>query len=294
MRKDIKQEIHCFGKIFNLGIYNIVTAENDKQFNLEIEKTLSDEGMTFGNSMKYRVDFNINIGNNTTKIQKEFIKAKQIVTVGVASTEKHLGATSLAINLCKFLNEYQNERSCYIENNNHNTIISLNDFKDALYFQEKRKIEYQGVELYERPDSIASIQKYDYSFYIYDYGNFNELSKEERNSFMSRDLKFMTTSSKIWEYVGIVNCLYYLKDEENTYFYVINTNLEDREEFRANFDKDWKSKIFFAPGNSNPFQVTLENREYYRKVFEPYLLNSVIEEKSRGIKGLFNKKKKGK
>lgn len=282
------------GKIFNLGIYNIVTAENDLRFYEEIEKTISDEGMTFAYSMKYKLDSNVYIGNPTIKVQKEFIKAKQIVTVGVASTERHLGATSLAINLCMFLNEYQNEKCCYIENNNHNTIITLRDCKSSLYFEEKRKIEYEGLELYQRPDSIASIQKYDYSFYIYDYGNFNELSKEERDSFIIKDLKFIATSSKRWEYSGIVDSLYYLKDVENFYFYIINTNLEDREEFRGNFDKKWKTKLFFAPANSNPFKITLENRDYYKKIFEPYLLNSVMEEKNSRFQQFFKRRKKGK
>ena len=37
------------GKIFNLGIYNIITATDDIKFKEELKKTLSEEGMTFGN-----------------------------------------------------------------------------------------------------------------------------------------------------------------------------------------------------------------------------------------------------
>ena len=281
------------GKIFNLGIYNIVTAENNLQFVAELEKTISEEGMTFGNSMKYKVDFNISVGNNTTKVQKEFVRAKQIVTIGVCSTERHLGATTLAINICKFLSEYPNERVCYIENNNHNTIKSLKMMGGSIYYEKQRKVEYAGIDFFQRPESIASIQKYDYSFYIYDCGNFDEMTKEEKDIFLTRDIKFVVTASRIWEYAGIVNCLIGLENSENSYFYINHTNLDERENFKnSNFEKKWFDRIYFSPENANPYSITSENREFYKKIFEPYLLNTKIEEKKKGLKGLFSRNKK--
>ena len=44
------------GRLFNLGIYNIVTAKNDVIFADEIERAFSVEGMTFGNAMKYKIN----------------------------------------------------------------------------------------------------------------------------------------------------------------------------------------------------------------------------------------------
>ena len=114
------------GRIFNLGIYNIVTARNDVMFADEIEKVFSSEGMTFGNAMKYKINDNMLVINKTTKVVKENIKrAKQTITVGIAGTEKHIGATTVAINIVKYLSELTNVTACYIENNNHNSIYSL-------------------------------------------------------------------------------------------------------------------------------------------------------------------------
>ena len=45
------------GRLFNLGIYNILTAKNDVIFADEIERAFSVEGMTFGNAMKYKIKF---------------------------------------------------------------------------------------------------------------------------------------------------------------------------------------------------------------------------------------------
>lgn len=278
------------GRIFNLGIYNIVTASNDIELRKEIEETLSEEGMTFGRAMQYKVDSNISIGNSTAKVEKEFIRAKQTVSIGVCATERHLGATSLALNIASFINEYPNERACYIENNNHDTISSLTNLKEALFFEKQRKIEYKGMDLFLKPNSIADIQKYDFSIYVYDFGNFNEMTNEERNSFLTRDLKFVVTGSRRWEYGGIADCLYHVRHEENTYIYVNHTNLEEREEFKNSFDEFWRSRIYFSLSNSNSFEVNEENRQYFKNILEPYLLNTVIEEKKKGLKGLFSKK----
>jgi len=92
-----KQGDFILGKIFNLGIYNIITASDDIQFIEQFKKTITDEGMTFGNSIKYQIDENnINIGSNKTVVKENYIKVKQLVTIGIASTEKHLRSNNFS------------------------------------------------------------------------------------------------------------------------------------------------------------------------------------------------------
>lgn len=281
------------GKIFNLGIYNIITACDCHEYVKELKQTLSNEGMTFGNSMKYKVDSNIlTIGSGSTKIEKEFIKARQNVSIGIVSTERHLGATTLGINICKYINEYPNEQACYIENNHHDTIINFQNLSRAVYFENMKKIKVDDVDLYRKPESIANIQNLDYSFYIYDYGAFTELSIEEKNSFLLKDIKFVVTGSRIWEYPYIVETIYFVQNDENVNLYINHTNIEEREEVKKSFDNFWKSKIYFSPVNPNPFQLLNENRDYYKSILTPYLINTVIEEKKSRFNGWFKKKRK--
>lgn len=280
------------GRIFNLGIYNIITSSNNLEFMQELEQTISEDGMTFGNAMKYKLDYNmITIGSSGTKVQKEFIKAKQMITIGVLSTERHLGATSLAINICKYINEMPNEKACLIENNRHGTIKSFINFQNALFFEKVGKICFSDIDMFLKPKSIASIQNMDYSFYIYDYGAFNELSENEKNSFLEKDIKFVVTGSRIWEYPKIADTIFYMKDDKNTNLYVNYTKLDEREVFKRNFDSNWQEKIYFSQFNPNPFELLIDNRDYFKKIFSPYLLNSVIEEKKKGLKWLFKKGK---
>ena len=129
------------GKIFNLGIYNIITATEENKYKEELEKVFSQEGMSFGNSIKYKLDNQIISINQTTKLVKEnYIRVKQTVSIGVVGTEKHIGATTLALNLAKYLSELTNIKTCYIENNNHNSIINLIDNKESIYVENSDKI----------------------------------------------------------------------------------------------------------------------------------------------------------
>lgn len=88
--KGYKQGNLLLGKIFNLGIYNIIVSNNDVEFREQFKKTITDEGMTFGNAMKYQVDNTlINFGSNKTVVKENFVKVKQLVNIGVASCESH-------------------------------------------------------------------------------------------------------------------------------------------------------------------------------------------------------------
>lgn len=70
------------GRLFNLGIYNIVSATNDVLFKEELRKTLSEKGMSFANAVKYQLDKNVfAINNNTNVIKETYVKVKQVVTV---------------------------------------------------------------------------------------------------------------------------------------------------------------------------------------------------------------------
>ena len=44
------------GKIFNLGIYNIITATDENKYKEELEKVFSQEGMSFGNDRNVKSD----------------------------------------------------------------------------------------------------------------------------------------------------------------------------------------------------------------------------------------------
>ncbi|MBE5820131.1 MAG: hypothetical protein E7310_04905 [Clostridiales bacterium] len=284
------------GRIFNLGIYNIVTARNDVMFAEEIERVFSEEGMTFGNAMKYKISDSMLVINKTTKVVKENIKrAKQTITIGIAGTEKHIGATTVAINIVKYLSELTNVTACYIENNNHNSIYSLveDESLQTVYNEVLKKITYEGIDLYERPENLADILKFEYEFYVFDFGNFEEMSKEEISSFLTRDLKIIVSGNKTWEISKLIETFMIIGEDINSYLIFNFVRNENKETFRESLGKFWKERASFSEFVPEPFIVG--NRKFYETILKDYLLNTNIEE-VKEKKGIFNilKNKKGK
>lgn len=268
------------GKIFNLGIYNIITATDDVKFKEELEKVLSDEGMSFGNSIKYKLDNNLISINQTTKVIKEnFIKVKQTVSIGIAGVERHIGATTLAINLTKYLSELINIRACYIENNNHESIINLATNKDAIRSEAMNKISYKGIDLFIKPKNMSDILSNNYNFYIYDYGAFNKMTDEERMSFLTRDLKVLVSGSKQWELPNLIDTFEIIGMDINTYL-VFNFTIEsERENFRNSLGGYWKERTTFSEYVPEPFEV--KNKYFFENIVKPYLINTDIKEKKK-------------
>ena len=268
------------GKIFNLGIYNIITATDDVKFKEELEKVLSDEGMSFGNSIKYKLDNNLIAINQTTKVIKEnFIKVKQTVSIGIAGVERHIGATTLAINLTKYLSELTNIKACYIENNNHESIINLATNKDAIRSEAMNKISYKGIDLFIKPKNMSDILSNNYNFYIYDYGAFNEMTDEERMSFLTRDLKVLVSGSKQWELPNLIDTFEIIGMDINTYLVFNFTKESERENFRNSLGGYWKERTTFSEYVPEPFEV--KNKYFFESIVKPYLINTDIKEKKK-------------
>ena len=284
-----KQGNILLGKIFNLGIYNIITATDDVKFREEFEKTLSEDGMTFGNSIKYKVDSQVLAINQNTKLVKEnYIKVKQNVNIGIAGVEKHIGATTVAINLTKYLSELPNIRACYIENNSNDSLLSIIEDEESIFAKDTRKITYQGIEMFLRPKTMSDILACDYNFYIYDYGALTEMSEEEKNSFMTRDLKILVAGNKIWEIPKLIEAFQVIGEDPTTYLLFNFVSNEEKEEFRKSLGDYWCKRAMFSELVLNPFQI--KNRDFYAKVLKPYLLENEIVEKKKKFN--FGRKKK--
>lgn len=266
------------GRLFNLGIYNIISATNDILFKEELQKTLTEKGMSFANAVKYQLDKNVfAINNNTNVVKETYIKVKQVVTVAVCSTEKHLGATTQAINMTKYLSELLNINVCYIENNNHNSIIEIYNTankEETTYYEETGKIEYEGIEMFMK-SNIGEIMNNNYDFYIFDFGSMDEMTDNDITSFLTKDIKFIVSGTKAWELRNLFEAFEKIGNNKSVNFIFNFTEKEKRKFFQDNMG-DYKENTFFSDYIENPFVV--KNRIYWEKIFNPFILNSSIEE----------------
>lgn len=253
------------GKIFNLGIYNIITATEENKYKEELEKVFSQEGINY-------------------------IRVKQTVSIGVVGTEKHIGATTLALNLAKYLSELTNIKTCYIENNNHNSIINLIDNKESIYVENSDKITFKGLDMFLKPKNMSDILTNDYNFFIYDYGALNEISEEEKMSFLTRDLKIVVSGNKIWEIPNLIKCFQIIGEDINTYLVFNFAKESEKETFRISLGDFWKERAIYSENVTDPFEV--KNRYFFETILKPYLLNSDIQEKSKRFNWFKRKNKR--
>ena len=279
------------GRLFYLGIYNFITATNDVLFKEELEKTLTPKGMNFANSVKFQLDNNFLSINNGTKVIKEnYIKVKQKVTVGICSSERHIGATTQAINMTKYLSELSNINVCYIENNRHNSIIQIyntSNKEEANYYEKAGKIEYQGIEMYLQ-SGISEIMNDKYDFLIFDFGSMQDMNDSEVNNFLTKDIKFIVSGTKSWELPGLFECFEKIGNDKNINFIFNFTKKEDRQFFRNNMG-EFKENTMFSEYIDNPFVVA--NKLYLERIFNPFILNTDIKEvKKNKFMQLFKKK----
>lgn len=281
------------GRFFYLGIYNFITATNDVLFKEELIKTLTPKGMNFANSVKYQLENNLFAVNGNTKLVKEtYVKVKQKVTVGICSSERHLGATTQAINMTKYLSQLPNVNVCYIENNRNNSIIQIynaSNKEEINYYEEAGKIEYKGIEMYMK-SAISEIINDKYDFLIFDFGSMQDMNEAEVNNFLTKDIKFIVSGTKAWELPGLFECFEKIGNDKNINFIFSFTKKEDKQFFKNNMG-DFKENTMFSEYIDDPF--ILANKFYWEKIFTPFILNTSIKEENKNNKfiQLFKKKK---
>lgn len=283
-----KRGSQLLSNIFDLGIYNIITAENSKILEEELRKALSEEGMSFRNSKKFKLEnVLLNINSTNKVVEKKIIKAKQYVSVGVAGTQTHIGTTTQAIMMTKFLVDSCNTSACYVEYNNHKFVDNFIEWADE-YFENIGKVSYQNIDMFQYKDNIKDIVKNDYSINIYDYGNFQEMSDEQIASFLEKDIKFVVSGTKKWEEDQLFE-VFSKVGESADINYIFNFVPEEEKELFRKSMQEFNS--YFSEYSVNPFVV--KNKTYYEEMFKNYICDSEIEKKKQpskiNFKRLFKK-----
>ena len=89
-------------KLFSEAVYNFVTAKDYLTQKEEITKCIT-VGNNYSDSIKFRFNDNKEIPKNKVIIKKEYTKRNDNVTIGIVGTQTHIGVTTQALLICKFL-----------------------------------------------------------------------------------------------------------------------------------------------------------------------------------------------
>lgn len=249
-------------RLFNEGIYNFVTATNyDEQ-----EKELIDcitVGKQYKDSVRYRKVEQISNSKDKVIIKKEYKKLKQCVTIGVAGTQNHIGTTSQALLITKFLTDLK-LNVCYIQANGKEDIQTLENMYDIT--KKDDFISYEYIDMYEK-DKTINAMGYGYDFYVYDMGNLQEIN--DIDSFITKDIKIVVSGTKAWEQDNLLKVFNKLGVLEDINFIFNFTPVGEQSEITKNMGK-FGVKTYFSKYVPNPFMPT-ENEKLYHSLFKDYV-----------------------
>ena len=266
-------------KLFNEGIYNFVTSIDIREQEKELYQCISGDGKQYKDSIRYRNTENLSTGDKII-VKKEYKKLKQCVTIAIAGTEKHIGVTTQALAITKFLNTL-NMNACYIQANKKQDIETLEAFFDVEV--KEGFISYSGIDIYNKDKTVNAIE-YGYDFYIYDMGNFNEIA--DLDSFLTKDVKIIVSGTKSWEQDNLM-LVFDKLGIVNNINYIFNFAPEiQKVEITENMGKLGVRTVFsnYMP---DPFVVDANENEYQK------ILSDYIAEKSIKTEVIPMQKKKG-
>lgn len=279
-----KQGDNILSRLFKEGIYNFIIGDSYQKQDEEFEKCLSDEGNTYKDAIRFRVEENTTKRNNKVIIKKEYKKLKQLLTVAIAGTQEHIGATTQALLLCKFFND-RGLKASYISANSSEDIKELQDNLGKTLTN--GMFQYKDIDIYDKNEKITAMA-YGYDVYIYDYGILNKSNLE---MFINNDKRIIVGGSKLWEIRNIFLTFTELKDLEDVYYIISHCPAEDKNTVTSNMGK-FKKKTYFSEYAPNPFEI--KNSEIFQEIFKDEVEeknNNLIAIENKGILSFFRRNK---
>lgn len=249
-------------RLFNEGIYNFVTATNYDEQGKELIDCIT-VGKQYKDSVRYRKVEQISNSKDKVIIKKEYKKLKQCVTIGVAGTQNHIGTTSQALLITKFLTDLK-LNVCYIQANGKEDIQTLEDMYDIT--KKDDFISYENIDMYEK-DKTINAMGYGYDFYVYDMGNLQEIN--DIDSFITKDVRIVVSGTKAWEQDNLLKVFNKLGVLEDINFIFNFTPVEEQSDITKNMGK-FGVKTYFSKYVPNPF-IPTENEKLYHSLFKDYI-----------------------
>lgn len=277
-----RQGDNILSRLFKEGIYNFIIGDSYQKQDEEFEKCLSNEGNTYKDAIRFRVDENTTKRKSKVIIKKEYKKLKQLLTVAIAGTQEHIGATTQALLLCKFFND-RGLKACYICANNSEDIKELQDNLGKTLTN--GMFQYKDIDIYDKNEKITAMA-YGYDVYIYDYGVLNTNNLE---LFINNDKRIIVGGSKLWEIKNIFFTFTELKDLEDVYYIITHCPIEEKNTVTSNMGK-FKKKTYFSEYAPNPFEI--KNSEIFQEIFKDEVEeknNNLVTVENKGIFGYFRR-----
>lgn len=289
-------------RIYNLGVYNIITnatyeeleycilkgrtAEESKEFLIERPNLLSEknEVKTLDKQQNNQSEYFEKVEEKIEVIlpNKDFRKYKPYITVAICGAESHVGATHNALLITKFLNKI-GFKTCYLEANEVQKIFFLKSMypQNSNFNERKSLMQCFGIDIYSG-FNISKVMEENYDFYVFDLG---VLVESKLTSFLTKDIKIIVSGAKAWELKSLSDVVE-LIGNKNMVSLFLNLSVKGEQTKLQNLIETGENNLFFPKYIPNPFTEGV-NIDIYKNVFKEYILQEEID-KTKKKKGIFN------
>lgn len=255
-------------RLFNEGIYNFIISQDEREQEKDLIYCIQ-KGKQYKDSIRFRSNEFISSSTDKIILKKEYKKLKQCVTIGIAGTQHHIGVTTHAIAITKFLNSL-NMNACYIQANKSEDIDTLETFFDV--DAKEGFISLKGIDVYKKDKTINAMD-YGYDFYVYDMGVLSELS--DIDSFIMKDVKIIVSGAKSWEQDHLMNAFDILGESNNINYLFNFTSILSQNEISNNMGK-LDVKTFFSNYMPDPFDFG-SNEKMYEQILKDFIAEKSIK-----------------
>lgn len=276
-------------KLFSESIFNFVTSKEYHTQKEELKKCIT-SGNSYSDSIRYRYkEDNKDIPKSKVIIKKEYSKKRNSVTIGIVGTQIHIGATTQAMLMCKFLNSI-GLHSCYVQANGKKDVEKIAIMNNVS--EMKDMINYNGIDMYK--DFIDN-KSTGYDFYIYDYGDIDTFNID---SYITNDIKIVVCGTKEWDFLNISKVFQNekLNKIQKDIDFIFNFTAKENERNILSGLAELKKNIYFSEYAPNPFNNE-KNQNIYHRILKEYIIEKtnqleIIEKNRFSMKNLFSKRKK--
>ena len=269
-------------RLFGEGIYNFVTTTTLDKQEEELLECITGDGKQYKDSVRFRKVEQMGNKKDKVIIKKEYKKIKQCVTIAVAGSQEHIGVTSQAIAITKFLSNLK-LNVCYIQSNGKDDIQTIENLFDVN--KNDDFISFQNIDMYSKDKTVNAVS-YGYDFYIYDMGILTDIT--DVDTFITKDIKIIVSGSKSWEQDNLLNVFNKLEVVKDINFVFNFTPESQKAEIIKNMGR-FGIKTYFSNYIPDPF-ISDNNDEIYHSIFKDYIAekSSKLEVITKKKKGIFN------
>lgn len=280
------REIAHLQDFFGEGIYNFVTATTINEQEKELLECITADGKQYKDSIRYRKIEQITNAKDKIIIKKEYKKIKQCVTIAIAGSQGHIGTTSQAISITKFLSNLK-LNVCYIQANGKEDIQTLENLFDII--KKDDFITYQNIDMYSKNKTVNAVG-YGYDFYVYDMGVLTDIT--DIDTFITKDVKIIISGTKSWEQDYLLEVFNKLEILQDINFIFNFTPEQQKKEITKNMGR-FGIKTYFSNYIPDPF-IPDENDKIYHSILKDFITEKsskleVIPVKKKNILDVFRK-----